>query len=248
MRWPGFRKVRGQVKKRVGKRLAELDLDGLADYRDYLAAHPEEWANLDAMTHITISRFYRDRGVWDFLRESVLVELAERAGDTLRAWSAGCASGEEPYTLQLCWDFDVGSRLDGVDLRIVATDADAHMLERARRACYPEGNLRELPDEWVERAFTAKDGELCLREDFRDRVHLERQDIRRQQPSGPFDLWMCRNLLFTYFDEDVQRELLAEIRDKLRDGAALVVGAHEEPPEGCGFEAWSETHGVHRKR
>ena len=251
MRWPGFRKVRGQVKKRVKRRLADLELEGLDAYRQYLEEHPEEWQVLDGMTHITISRFYRDRGVWDFLRDTVLPELATEAAredrEAVRAWSAGCASGEEPYTLRLCWDLDAGEDLVQLGLDIVATDADEHMLERTRRACYPPGCLEELPDSWRERAFEPEGDEYCLAERFRQRVELLRQDIRLEQPQGLFELVLCRNLVLTYFDQPTQCEVLKAIRSRMRSGAALVVGAHEELPDGAeGFVGWRETHGVYR--
>jgi hypothetical protein len=114
MRWPGFRKVRGQVRKRLARRLRELDLETLRDYEAHLEAHPEEWATLDGFCRITISRFYRDRGVFDTLRDRVLPDLGSiaeaRRASVIRAWSAGCASGEEPYSLSLAWELGTRRR------------------------------------------------------------------------------------------------------------------------------------------
>ncbi|MFB3131394.1 MAG: CheR family methyltransferase, partial [Rhodothermales bacterium] len=112
MRWPGFRKVRRQVCKRVRRRMRTLGLDHTEAYRAYLEAHPDEWDVLDAMCRITISRFYRDRGVFDLLRATLLPQRAQRATDetTLRCWSAGCASGEEVYTLKILWLEDLQPR------------------------------------------------------------------------------------------------------------------------------------------
>ena len=102
-RWPGFRKVRRQVCRRIAYRLGELGLDNLAEYRRYLQANPAEWDNLDQLCRVTISRFYRDRWVFDRLGGTVLPELAQaalgRGEKTLRCWSAGCGSVEEPCTL-----------------------------------------------------------------------------------------------------------------------------------------------------
>jgi chemotaxis protein methyltransferase CheR len=104
-RWDGYRRVRRQVCRRVWRRVGELGLDSLAEYRSLLERDPDEWRRLDAMTDITISRFYRDRAVYDFLRSEMLptlIERARRAGrSTVRVWSAGCANGEEPYTLTI---------------------------------------------------------------------------------------------------------------------------------------------------
>ena len=111
MRWAGFRKVRRQVCNRARRRARELGLSDLTAYRAYLETHPEEWAVLDQLTPITISRFYRDRGVFEHLAREVLPTLAARAinrgSDSLEIWSAGCASGEEPYTLAILWEAEL---------------------------------------------------------------------------------------------------------------------------------------------
>jgi chemotaxis protein methyltransferase CheR len=100
MRWAGFRKVRRQVCQRARQRARELGLSDLNAYRIYLDTHPDEWAVLDSLTPIPISRFYHDRGTFVFLAHDVLPALAAQAlddgRDTLDVWSAGCASGEEP--------------------------------------------------------------------------------------------------------------------------------------------------------
>src|SRR6185295_20147796 len=106
-RWQGFRNVRGQVCKRIARRARELGLADLEAYRAHLEAHDDEWPVLDALCRVTISRFYRDRAVFDRLRLEILPAFAERAAargeSVVRAWSAGCASGEEPYTLAMIW-------------------------------------------------------------------------------------------------------------------------------------------------
>ena len=97
MRWAGFRKVRRQVCRRIGRRLEELSLEDLQAYRDVLARRPREWEVLEGLCRVTISHFYRDRVVFDLLGRRILPELAgavRRRGGRLRCWSAGCASGK----------------------------------------------------------------------------------------------------------------------------------------------------------
>jgi chemotaxis protein methyltransferase CheR len=114
MRWAGFRKVRRQVCNRARRRASELGLPDLAAYRAYLERHPDEWALLDQLTPITISRFYRDRGTFEFVAQEVLPALAaqasERSSDRLEVWSAGCASAEEPYTVAILWEQELADR------------------------------------------------------------------------------------------------------------------------------------------
>lgn len=236
MRWPGFRRVRGQVCKRLSRRLRELDLRSLDEYRTHLDAYHAEWDVLDGFCRITISRFYRDRGVFDAIRDPILPALGRtallREDPVIHCWSAGCASGEEPYSLSLAWDLQVAAEVPGADLRIVATDVDIHLLERARAACYPPGALKDLPEEWIALAFARPDEQLCLHPSYRGRVELLRQDIRLEMPPGPFDLVLCRNLVFTYFEASLQADLLPRILSRLRPRGYLVLGGHETLPAG----------------
>jgi len=239
LRWEGFRRVRRQVCKRLARRIAALHLADTHAYRAHLEAHPGEWAVLDGLCRISITRFHRDRAVFDRLRETIVPELAQaarrRGRPALTLWSAGCAGGEEPYTLAILWRMAVASGVPGLDCRIVATDADARALERAQRACYAPGTLRELPGAWRAAAFAEEGKRLCLRESFKQAVTFRCEDIRERQPEGPFDLVLCRNLVFTYFDEPLQRELGARIAASLVPGGWLIVGGHERLPEGLGL-------------
>lgn len=238
LRWEGFRKPRGQVCKRIARRIAELGLDGTRAYRRRLERDPEEWSVLDDLCRVTISRFFRDRGVWAHLREHALPDLAAGVR-VLRALSAGCGSGEEPYSLSILWRSSLEERFPGVDLRVVATDAGQEVLERARAACYERGTLKEMEEAWIRRAFREEPsrrerGEepLCLRPEFREGIELRREDLRRTMPEGPFDLVFCRNLAFTYFERPLQERTLEEILSRIRPGGRLVIGAHERLPRG----------------
>lgn len=234
LRWPGFRRVRRQVCRRIEARRRELGLASLADYRADLESRPVEWACLDALCRVTISRFYRDRSVFAALEREVLPVLARRAlkrGEPLRVWSAGCASGEEPYTLALAWSLGASATMPGVRLEMLATDVDERLLDRARSACYPASSLRDLPEPYRERGFERRDDLHCLRPEFRPGVILRRHDLRTGPPDGPFDLVLCRNLAFTYFDEDLQRDVVETIAASQPPGGALLLGTHETLPE-----------------
>jgi chemotaxis protein methyltransferase CheR len=227
LRWEGFRKVRRQVCRRLRRRLDALGLADLPDYRAYLQEHPDEWAELARLTPITISRFYRDRSVFAALENEVLPALMA-PGDRLRAWSAGCASGEEAYTLALI----------SPDAEIVATDVHPTMLARARAAEYEPSSLKELPEAYRARGFDARDGRLVVRPEVRRSVSVCEHDLDDEPPAGPFDLVLCRNVAFTYFAPERQRAVLARLRRALRPGGALVIGLHEQLPEPAGFESW----------
>jgi chemotaxis protein methyltransferase CheR len=241
LRWPGFRKVRSQVCRRIDRRRRELGLFDLDTYRAYIEATPQEWQELDRLCVVTISRFYRDRRVFDFLAATVLPVLAATAAQTRRAvaaWSAGCASGEEPYSLALTWSFAVGPRFPTVGMEILATDVDEKVLDRARHARYPASSLRDLPEPWRRRAFVRRGDVFHLRPAYTRMVTVGPHDLRDPAPNGPFDLVLCRNVAFTYFSSELQKETTARLEFCLREGGALVIGSHETLPEQCALVPW----------
>jgi chemotaxis protein methyltransferase CheR len=234
-RWPGFRRVRGQVCKRIGRRLHELGLGNLRAYQQYLAGHADEWQTLDGLCRITISRFCRDREVFRTITTEVLPLLARQARAAnlaaVEVWSAGCGAGEEPYSLTVLAEDPVDLVLAQTSLHIIATESDGHQIRRACTADYPASCLRELSPALRRRAFErVESNSFRLRERYRSGVELRQQDLRREMPKGPFHLILCRNLAFTYFDSGLQREILTGLIGSLAAGGYLVIGTHERLP------------------
>lgn len=252
MRWPGFRRVRGQVCKRLARRLQQLGLDSLEQYQAYLASHPDEWPVLDGLCQVTISRFYRDKMMFAFLADEVLPELAsqviKRGGHVMKVWCIGCASGEEPYSVNMVWQFQCRPRYPDIRLQIMATDANADLLQRMQQACYAYSTIKNLPPAWRESAFVQQGDLYCLLHAFRRDIQRYRQDVREAVPAESFDLILCRNLVFTYYEEALQRKTLARIQQQLCPGGALVLGIHEQlPADISGLSAWSDKLRVYRK-
>jgi len=238
MRWPGFRKVRGQVCKRVARRFKDLALPNLAAYRAYIEAHPNEWMLLDGLCRISISRFYRDQAVWEYLASDVFRSFGERATSQkeaeIRVWSIGCAGGEECYTVTILWRFLTEPPLPHIALRVLGTDADPDQLARAHVSCSRGAVLKEMPLSWRREAFEERAGSFCLRQEFQAGVELQEQDIRRHLPPEAFHLVLCRNLAFTYFEENLQCEIARAINDRLVPGGVLVLGKQEILPKAAG--------------
>ena len=252
LRWPGFRKVRRQLYKRIKRRLQELRLPNVEAYRVYLEHHPGEWGTLDTLCWIPISRFYRDRSVFQHLEHEILPQLAQlvvaRRESEIRCWSAGCAGGEEPYTLAIIWRQRLLTRFPTLPLRIFATDIDPQAIHRAERGCYRASSMKDLSAEWRAQAFVTIEDELCLRDEYRSSVTFLVQDIREHAPEGLFHLILCRNLPFTYFHETFQRKTMQRISDRLASGSVLVTGNLESLPDGpWGIQPWLARLGVYRK-
>lgn len=252
MRWPGFRKVRAQVCKRIARRMHQLDMGSITDYRAYLEAQPQEWDTLDALSRVTISRFYRDKSMFAFLESDVLPTLARQATDRrqnrLRVWSAGSSSGEEPYTIALIWELRLQSQFPHMHLEIIATDVDPRMNRRAKAACYLYSSIKNLPTDWRDGVFNKQDDLFCLKQEYLGDVRFIEQDVRKELPPEPFDLVLCRNLVFTYFEEAQQDKILDRIKNLMQTGGALVIGVHENLPEGAkGFREWSARLRIYQK-
>ena len=253
LRWAGYRKVRRTVCKRLRRRLRELGLEGLEAYAALLDQDPAEHQVFEAYCRIPISRFYRDRKVFDTIARDVLPELAQRAGvrgdERVNCWSVGCASGEEPYSLRIAWSQFAERANPRMQFSILATDAEPTMLERAARACYGKGSLKDLPPGVLEEAFLVENSSFCLRDELKEGVRFRLQDIRREKPGECADLILCRNLAFTYFDETLQADVMARLDEHLRSGGFLVIGGHERlPARPEKFERFDKSLPIFRKQ
>jgi chemotaxis protein methyltransferase CheR len=250
--WPGFSRVHRQVCKRIGRRVGALGLADMAAYRNHLDQHEDEWPTFDAFCRISISRLCRDSAVFVQLGRDVLPVLAtateHRGEQLLRVWSAGCASGEEPFSVNMLWQLKVAPHHPGLAMSITATDTDAVLLQRARAATYTAGGVREVPETWRDVAFERDGSRFRVKPQFRNGITFIEQDVRRTAPAGPFDLILCRNLAFTYFGPDQQEATAQRLLRELRTGGALLIGARENLPAGIrGVTTWDSIPGVYRK-
>lgn len=252
MRWSGFRKVRNHVCKELTNRVTELRLSDIDAYRHYLTQHTEEWRHLDTLCRVVITRFYRDKQVFAELAATVLPQLASNASTSgrthLRIWSIGSASGEEPYTLAILWLHWLAPQFPKMRISILGTEIDTYLLQRSQLACYPSGAIRNLPAELCAAAFTESDDGYCLKQRYLQMVEFRQQDIRTTLPDEHFDLILCRNLVFTYFDEAQQRILLQRLLSRLLPGGWLLLGVHERVPAGSrGLKVISERLGLYQR-
>jgi chemotaxis protein methyltransferase CheR len=130
----------------------------------------------------------------------------------------------------------------------VATDIDPQLIDRARRGCFRASSLREVPAELLALAFERSEQGYVARAALREFVEFRCQDLREEMPEGYFDLILCRNLAFTYFGAELQRELLARLCGRLQPGGALVVGLHESlPAEQGALAPWPGTRAVYER-
>src|SRR5712691_10669251 len=139
---------RASLLRRIDKRIQTLDMTSYADYTDYLEVHPEEFGQLFNTILINVTRFFRDPASWDYLAAEIIPLIVERKepGKSLRIWSAGCASGEEPYTLAMVLAESLGVQQLSEQVKIYATDVDEDALNRARQGTYSAAEIEHVPE------------------------------------------------------------------------------------------------------
>jgi two-component system, chemotaxis family, CheB/CheR fusion protein len=220
---------RSTLTRRVCKRMQTVEVEGFAAYRDYLELHPEEFEALFNTILINVTSFFRDPDAWRVLGEEFIPALlARKAADTpIRVWSAGCASGEEPYTLVMLLAEALGSEAFRERVKVYATDVDGEALVQARQAVYPAEALANLPRGFAERYFEpAAGGRFVFRADLRRQVIFGRHDLVQDAPISHLDMLTCRNVLM-YFNSEVQGRILARFHFGLAPGGVLFLGKAE---------------------
>ncbi|HEY4426222.1 MAG TPA: CheR family methyltransferase [Pyrinomonadaceae bacterium] len=198
------------ILRRISRRMAVTRNATLRDYADYLRTHQDEVQELVRAFLIKVTGFFRDPEAFAFLHTSVIPELIERAranGKTLRLWSAGCATGEEAYSLALLLADQLGPEFSEWNIKIFATDLAGDAINFARRGLYPENVLSDLPEDYRVRFFERIDHGYRVSKALRQVIIFGQQDISRGVPFPRIDLVACRNLLI-YLKPELQQAVL----------------------------------------
>ncbi|MCH4565571.1 PAS domain-containing protein [Halomonas sp. EGI 63088] len=210
-----------------------MDLRQIPDpqaYLDYLQSHPEEVNLLFQEFLISVTNFFRDPPVWTALGKTLLpamLQQAARTGQEFRAWVAGCATGEEAFTLAILIRECLIDWEQVPEVRIFATDVDQAAIEAARRGRYPAGIAQDLPESYLRRYFSAENDTYRIsREEVRDMVVFAEHNALQDPPFTGMDLVTCRNLLI-YLERDRQERLLGVFRYALRSHGLLLLGPSE---------------------
>jgi len=219
---------RSSLMRRVDRRMAQIGVGGYPDYLDHLQVDPDEFTALFNTILINVTAFFRDPDAWDHLRGEILRPLLESRppGAPIRIWSAGCASGEEAYTLAIVLAEQLGIDEFRDRVKIYATDVDEEQLGEARQAAYDEQALRAVPAELAEKYFERARERFTFRKDLRRSVIFGRNDLVQDAPISRIDLLACRNTLM-YFNAETQTKILSRFHFALADGGILLLGKAE---------------------
>jgi two-component system CheB/CheR fusion protein len=219
---------RATLARRIRKRMADVGVAGYEAYVDYLEANPREFAELFNTILINVTGFFRDAEAWDYLAGEIVPQLLEAVPDEeqIRVWSAGCASGEEAYTVAIVLLEALGEEAFKRRVKIYATDIDEEALAEARAAVYSPDALEEMPAELVERYFVENGRGFAFRPDLRRSVIFGRNELLQDAPISRIDLLVCRNVLM-YFTVEAQTRILSQLNFALRDRGFLFLGKSE---------------------
>ncbi len=215
------------LERRFRKRMFELNKGSFAEYAAYIRQHPGETNQLLNSILINVTEFFRDLPAWEILRHEILPTLLKplKPGHSFRVWSAGCASGEEAYSIAILLAEHFGARISEYDIKIYANDIDEEELNTARRGEYSIEAGQGIRSEWQKKYFHGKDV-LRVNREIRRLIIFGRGNLVQDAPISHVNLLICRNILI-YFDSDLQKQILTRLHYALEPGGVLFLGKSE---------------------
>ena len=213
--------------RRIRARMAQVHVDSFAAYSDFLDRNPSEHVALFNTILINVTKFFRDPDAWQILADDVIPQLvAEAEGRSLRMWSAGCSSGEEPYSIAMLLAEHLGEAANNYTVKIYGTDVDEEALTAARHATYRTDQLKDVPDRLVDRYFTRAGQLYRIRRDIRRWCIFGSHNLTQAPPLSHIDMLLCRNVLI-YFTTELQDRLLTRFHYSIREQGFLFLGRSE---------------------
>ena len=219
---------RASLKRRIKKRLDANQVPSYAEYGKFLGEHPEEYAKLFDTLLINVTEFFRDPEAWEVIEKIVLPDIISKKapGASIRIWSAGCASGEEPFTIGILLAESLGDAIDDYEIRIYATDIDESALAEARKGMYKSEKLVVIRPERLQKFFTVEHDGYKISRSIRQMVSFGRQDLTTDAPISQLDLLVCRNVLM-YFNGSLQDRVVHRFGFAVNPGGYIFLGKSE---------------------
>jgi len=219
---------RPTLMRRMTRRIETVGVGSFAEYVDYLEVHPDEFTQLFNTVLINVTGFFRDPEAWEFLRTEIIPALlaAKDDDEPIRVWSAGCASGEEAYTLAIVLAEALGVEAFKHRVKIYATDVDDEALAHARAGSYKFDGPQDLPITSIDKYFEHSGDHYVFRSDLRRAIIFGRHDLFEDAPISRLDLLVCRNTLM-YFNSEAQARIVARFHFALNDLGYLFLGKAE---------------------
>jgi two-component system CheB/CheR fusion protein len=214
--------------RRIRKRMKTVGVDGFARYQAYVEVHPDEIASLFNTILINVTSFFRDPAAWEVVQQLAIPRIiaSKPAGGAIRVWSAGCATGEEAYTLAMVLSEELGVEQFRARVTIYATDLDEDALNAARHGAFTDRQIESVPPRLLDKYFDYGGQLHSLRKELRRQVVFGRQDLINDAPISRIDLLTCRNTLM-YLNAETQTRVLNRLHFALNAGGFLLLGRAE---------------------
>lgn len=240
------------LERRIAARLRSLNLHSYRQYAEYLDAHAEEYAKLIDTLTINVTEFYRDAPVFDMFRKTIVPSMIEQKLRSrqrmLRAWSAGCATGEEPYSIAMSFLDGLGAHAADFLLTVIATDLDDSAIAKAKAAVYPLERLKPIPKTHQVKYLNMHGDSFSIKPEVARHVRFRHFNLFSDKPISVVDVIFCRNV-FIYFSREQQEKVLDMFWGALAKGGYLVLGRSEKlaPSAAKRFELVSGRERIYRK-
>lgn len=213
-----------QMKRRIDTLISR---NKFSDYDSYVAAIRKDKAKLEEFINyltINVSEFYRNPQMWDILEKKIIPDLIAKNGNNIKIWSAACSTGDEPYSLAML----MGKFLPLSRVKIIATDIDRQILEKAQIGVYGGNSLNALPDEFKKKYFTSVGGKAYqISDEIKRCVEFKKHDLLKDPYPTGCHLIVCRNVVI-YFTEEAKTEIYRKFNESLVKGGILFVGSTEQ--------------------
>ncbi|MFC1489249.1 CheR family methyltransferase [Thermodesulfobacteriota bacterium] len=230
--WAGYRKVRKGVKKRISRHMKQLGCRNMEAYLTRMESNGNVRQECDQLMTVSISRFFRDRSLWESLQNEILPNLANNQNETFRVWSAGCACGEEVYSFKIVWEHlnkHVGS---SPALEITATDMNPVYLDRARTGIYSSSSLKEVREDFRTTYFEPGPGRnrYAVKSSIKTDIIWKLHQLHDDPPEADYHIIFLRNNLLTYYQDHLKKPAFKRVLDRLRPFGFLIIGSQENLP------------------
>lgn len=214
--------------RRIARHLQIYEFEDINDYVKFLRDHPEDLQSLLKNLLINVTNFFRDKEAFAALETEVIPQLfdGKKGGDAVRVWSAGCASGEEAYSIAMLLAEFAGKLNDPPRIQVFATDVDDEAIAEAREHCYPPAIEADVSPERLRRFFTRKGDHYSVRKDLREQILFAPHNVLRDPPFSRLDLISCRNLLI-YLNREAQEKVLGIFHFAIGSEGYLFLGNSE---------------------
>jgi two-component system, chemotaxis family, CheB/CheR fusion protein len=219
---------RTSLSRRIQRRMQVISIQSYEEYLDYLEVHPDEFVELFNTILINVTAFFREPQSWEYIAHEIIPRIiaGKQASKPIRVWSAGCASGEETYTIAILLAEALGMGEYTARVKVFATDVDVDALNLARQASYSPKDVQRVPSELQEKYFDQVNGRYMVQKELRCGVIFGRHDLVQDAPISRIDLLVCRNTLM-YFNTETQAKILDRFHFALNESGFLFLGKAE---------------------